>query len=322
MKFQNPFHYVNLNVMANLRKDLSKLSGLIVFEAAARADNFSRAAEELGMTRVSVSRQIADLEGDLGTRLFYRDHRKTRLTQDGRVLETVVKPALNDIAAVMNQIRSSAGDARLTVTTTTAVATYWLMPRMVDFSVLHPDVELNLVVSDRYLDLEAEQIDVAIRYTEEGTAGTDATPLFRERIYPVYSPKYQPRTAMEKPEDLLRENLLSLSGRYKRGARWASWFTQVGLAAPDSKGVAINTYINMLQAALEGQGVGLAGFPLVDQYLADGTLLANPGFPSVERDFFYLINTTGGRPDAEVFCSWVRSEALRTLSEERNKHLG
>lgn len=307
--------------MANLRKDLSKLSGLIVFEAAARADNFSRAADELGMTRVSVSRQIADLETDLGTRLFYRDHRKTRLTHDGKVLETVVKPALHDIAAVMSQIRTSASDKRLTVTVTTAFATYWLMPRMADFNSLHPDVELNLVVSDRYLDLAAEHIDVAIRYTETPPETGTVTPLFRERIYPVYSPKYVPRTRMETPADLLQENLLSLSGRYKRGARWPSWFTQVGLSAPDrSMGVAINTYINMLQAAIEGQGVGLAGFPLVDPYLADGTLLVNPGFPSVERDFFHLIDQTGGRSDAARFCGWVRDHAEKTLAAEANRN--
>jgi DNA-binding transcriptional LysR family regulator len=307
--------------MANLRKDLSKLSGLIVFEAAARSDNFSRAAEELGMTRVSVSRQIADLEADLGTRLFYRDHRKTRLTQDGRVLETVVRPALNDIASVMQQVRTSASDKRLTVTTTTAMATYWLMPRMADFNALHPEVELNLVVSDRYLDLEAEQIDVAIRYTEEVPERGEVTPLFRERIYPVYSPKYRPRTGMAVPEDLLQENLLSLSGRYKRGARWPSWFSQVGLATPGrSMGVAINTYINMLQAALEGQGVGLAGFPLADPYLADGRLLTNPEFPSVERDFFYLIDQTGGRDDAGKFCAWVKEQAEETLKVEANRN--
>lgn len=124
---------------------------------------------------------------------------------------------------------------------------------------------------------------------------------------------------MQTPQDLLQENLLSLSGHYKRGARWPGWFTRAGLPAPDSMGVAINTYINMLQAALEGQGMGLAGFPLVDPCLASGALLANPEFPSVEREFFYLINRTAGRSDGEKFSAWVRKEAELTLRGEENR---
>lgn len=296
--------------MANLRKTLNKIPHLITFEAACRNDNFTRAAEELGVTRVSVSRQIAELEETLGTKLFYRDHRKVSLTQSGRALETELSPALHQIASALKSVASRASDKRLTVTTTSAFATYWLMPRLVDFSNHHPNIELNLVVSDRKLDLVSENVDVAIRYSKRPPKWENVTPLLRERVFPVYSPRYNPRTDLASPEDLLKENLLYLSGIYRPGARWPNWFRKCNVPPPsEANGVVLNTYINMLQAAIAGQGIALAGNPLVDPYLEDGSLRKLDGFPEIERDFFYLIDATEGNEDARIFCSWIKKQS-------------
>lgn len=320
VKFQNLAQSVNHSVMANLRKTLTKLPHLITFEAACRHANFTRAAEELGVTRVSVSRQIAELEETLGTKLFYRDHRKVTLTQTGRALETEVSPALHQIASALQNVAVRAGNSRLTVTTTSAFATYWLMPRLVDFSNLHPEIELNLVVTDRKLDLQAESVDVAIRYSKTLPGWERVTPLLQERVFPVVSPRYQARTGLACPEDLLGENLLHLSGIYRPGARWPNWFRNCRIAPPpESSGVVLNTYINMLQAAIAGHGIALAGNPLVDPYLQDGSLYKLDGFPEIERDYFYLINATDDRDDARVFCDWVQDQAqdvVRGLPQE------
>ncbi|MCA0955849.1 LysR substrate-binding domain-containing protein [Mameliella sediminis] len=296
--------------MGNLRNTLTRLPHLITFEAASRKGNFTRAAEELGVTRVSVSRQIGELEETLGTPLFHREHRKVTLTQAGRALAAEVSPALNQIASALQSVAARAGDNRLTVTTTSAFATYWLMPRLVGFSNLHPEIELNLVVSDRKLDLETEGVDVAIRYSAEPPAFRKVTPLLRERVFPVVSPKYRARTALQHPKDLLNETLLHLSGIYRPGARWPNWFRKNDLTPPsEASGVVMNTYINMLQAAIAGHGVALAGNPLVDPYLADGSLRRLDGFREIERDHFYLIDTTDDRRDAAVFCAWLTDQA-------------
>ena len=253
VKFQNTDHYVNYSVMASLRKTLAKVSHLIAFEAACRNANFTRAAEELGVTRVSVSRQIAELEEALGSKLFHRDHRKVSLTQAGRALETEVCPALHQIAGALQSVAATAGEARLTITTTSAFATYWLMPRLVDFSNLYPDIDLNLMVSDRMLDLDAEGVDIAIRYDTRPPPWKKVTRLLQERIFPVVSPTYQPRTDLRSPADLRNEHLIHLSGIYRPGARWPNWFRLNNLAPPpESSGVVMNTYINMLQAAHRG----------------------------------------------------------------------
>ncbi len=302
--------------MANLRRRLANLPALVIFEAASRADNFSRAAEELGITRVSVSRQIADLEDWLGTKLFHRGHRSVTLTEAGLLLRSSVGPALTGIAETMGQIKRDAGDRRLSVTTTTAFSTYWLMPRLADFGARYPDVELNLIVSDRYLDLQAERVDIAIRYSLANPAEAGTQRLFREYLYPVFSPSYRRRSPLKQASDLLQEQLLHLSGSYRPEARWPHWFTAMGLAAPqESAGVVMNTYITMLQAAIEGQGIALAGSPLINRYLDEGSLQTIPGIEPLTRDYFYLIDRTQGRPDGRLFSAWITEQAA--LTKER-----
>jgi LysR family glycine cleavage system transcriptional activator len=294
--------------MANLRKDVHLLRNLVTFQAASRAENFTKAAADLGVSRVAVSRQIAELEHALGQKLFARNHRTVALTRDGETFANGINPAMDAIAATLARHRADASDARLSVTVTSAFATYWLMPRLIDFGARHPDIEVNLVVSDRYIDIDAEGIDVAVRYSPEAQTGAGWVPLMQEAIFPVYSPRYVARTALETEADLLQERLLFLAGRYRAEARWEYWFSDRGLSPPEERlGVLVNTYINMLQAAIEGQGIALAGHPLVDAFLADGSLKTIAGIPALQRDFYNLYR----RPDhahAKVFGNWIEAQ--------------
>ncbi len=292
--------------MGNLRRDLSSFSALVVFETAARVDNFTRAAEELGITRVSVSRQIAALEQELGVKLFLRAHRRTHLTQEGRELANIVGPNLTALAEGKRRIRSRAESQRTTVTTTTAFATYWLLPRLGDFRSAHPDVDLNLIVSDRYLDLDGDNIDLAIRYGEVLPKGVEVHRLFQEWLFPAFSPSYRATSALETPADFLDERLLHLSGLYKPIAKWPHWFHLHGLPPPDeSNGIVVDAYITMIQAAIEGQGIALCGYPLVNAHLAKGTLLRPKSIAPVEREFFFLLNARPKKPSAAAFADWI-----------------
>ena len=290
-----------------LRKDAHLLRHLATFEVACRLMNFSRVAEQMGVSRVAVSRQIAELEDQLGHKLFLRSHRRLSLTSAGRTLSEGVGQALGMIADTLQRLRGETSGRRLSVTTTTAFATHWLMPRLADFGLRHPDVDIDLIVSETYLDLAAEEIDVAIRYAPSRPAYETSLPLTREWIFPVFSPAYVRRTPMLGPEDLAHERLLLLRGNYRPEAGWAHWFRQFGLAMEsDSSGIVVNTYSNMLQAALHGQGVALAGTPLVDQFLADGSLIKLDVIPPYERDIYYLVNRSAHRPSASLFCDWLR----------------
>jgi hypothetical protein len=119
----------------------------------------------------------------------------------------------------------------------------------------------------------------ALTDTSSAETASSATISLRERIFPVFGTKYKPRTALTSARDLLSERLLHLSGIYPAEARWAHnhWFQLQGLPVPEERsGTHVNTYLNMLQAAVEGQGIALAGPPLVDDLLASGTLIQMP----------------------------------------------
>ena len=295
--------------MGNFRRQLASMNRLVTFEAASRTANFSRAAEDLGITRISVSRQIAELEAMLGVTLFHRNHRSVSLTEAGKHLESTVSPALSAIAETLSSIQEQGTSRRVSITTTTAFATYWLMPRLADFGARFPEIELNLVVSDRYLDLSAEGIDVAVRYTDQIPEGRRVAELFRERIFPVFSPNYPARGRMQEPRDLLDEVLISLAGPYRPEARWPHWFQLMGVENADpASSVTMNTYITMLQAAIEGQGVALAGSPLVDSYLRDRTLVTLPQIHAIDRERYFLIEEPGATPDASCLFDWITAQ--------------
>lgn len=294
--------------MAKLRQYSHLLRNIVTFETASRSENFTKAADELGVTRVAVSRQIADLETAIGHKLFVRNHRSVALTGAGKAFAELVNPALHRIGEAFERQRREQISDRLSVTVTSAFATYWLMPKLIDFSARYPDIEVNLVVSDRYLNIEAEQIDVAIRYSPEPPTGDLWQPLIRESIFPVFSGDYAARTTLSKAEDLQHERLLYLSGRYRAEARWEHWFSTQGLTAPEERtGVQVNTYNNMLQAAIQGQGIALAGHPLVDAFLENGSLRVLQGIEPLVRDFYYLY-CAPERKDASLFCDWLKCQ--------------
>ncbi len=269
------------------------------------SENFTAAARELGVSRVAVSRQIAELEQALGTRLFIRNHRNVTLTRSGEVFSRTVNPALQAISDAMIQQRASTSKMRVTITVTSAFATYWLMPRLVDFGAKHPDIEVNLVASDRNLDLASEGIDVAVRYSPTKPEGPGWEPIMQEEIFPVFSPGYEARTELRSVTDLLQERLLYLSGTYRPQAGWPYWFRHHGLSPPEARaGIQMNTYINMLQAAIEGQGIALAGHPLVDSFLETRTLRRMKDLAPLKRDWYFLF-VSEESDSARVFRDWI-----------------
>ena len=294
--------------MATLRQDVHLLRNMVTFQAASRAENFTKAAAELGISRVAVSRQIAELEHALGQKLFSRNHRIVALTRNGEAFAKGINPALDAITQALARQRADASDTRLSVTVTSAFATYWLMPRLIDFGARHPDIEVNLVVSDRYIDIRSEGIDVAVRYSPDVPDDIGWSPLIQETIFPVYSPRYAANTSLETETDLRQERLLFLSGRYRSEARWENWFSERGQTPPEERsGVFVNTYINMLQAAIEGQGIALAGYPLVDTFLADGSLKKIDAIPPLQRDFYYLYRRPNHK-HAQTFGTWIEAQ--------------
>src|SRR5919201_5621523 len=164
----------NRNVMPSL--DL--LQG---FEAAARHLSFTKAGEELFLTQSAVSRQIKELEEQLGVALFHRRHRALALTEAGQQFYAAAAQVLTTMRQATSRLKASTGRKPLSVTTTSSFAALWLIPRLAGFTRTHPGIDVRITAETRVQDLERDGLDVAIRHGPATLAGTNEVRLFGER---------------------------------------------------------------------------------------------------------------------------------------------
>lgn len=299
--------------MAGLRGKLPPAHSLVVFEAAARHLNFTRAAAELNVTQAAVSRQIQVLEDHMGVALFHRLHRALKLTREGQRLHQAVAMGLGHIANTAAEIRRVRREDELTVSSSVTFASYWLMSRVAKFRAMRPDIELRLVASAPVRDLVVAGIDLAIRYGRGRWPGVEAIPLMDNEIFPVCAPSYlkAPRRLRE-PADLLNETLLHLVEFDRNWVTWEAWLHAFGADGPPSaRGVEFDNYLILVQAALDGQGIALGGGRLAEDFLERGALI-RPIEASLrsERGFYLVIprDVPLAEP-ARLFRDWILAEA-------------
>jgi LysR family transcriptional regulator, glycine cleavage system transcriptional activator len=186
-------------------RDLPSLELLKAFEAAARQLSFTRAGNDLFLSQSAVSRQIQQLEAQLGTPLFIRRTRALLLTESGQRYYREVNQALNQLRAAGASLAATP-TGRLATTVT--FASLWLVPNLADFQQQHPDIEVRIAADNVVRDLEGDQLDVAIRYATRQRAGASAIRLFGEYVLPVCSPSLARNSSLRRAEDLNRFVLL------------------------------------------------------------------------------------------------------------------
>ena len=302
--------------MANLRHRLPPLNSLVAFEAVARHLSVTRAGEELGVSREAVSRQIHNLEEHLGTQLFLRVHRAVELTDAGRQLQQSVSDGLGTIARTAAELEQASRAARVTAAATIAIATYWLTPRLPRFREHHPETEIHVRVSDIPLDMAAEGIDLGLRYGDGRWTGLEATMLFETETFPICTPAYLAEHGpIATPADLVRHTLLNLDGPTHLGENW-SWMLD-GLGVRPEKPpriVGFDSYANVIQATLEGQGIALGFTRIIDGLLRRGQIIRPIGHALLKKGHaVWLVMPQGVRltPAAEAFRDWLLGETAR-----------
>ncbi len=300
-----------------LRKTLPPTNSLVVFEAAARHMNFTRAASELSVTQSAVSRQIQLLEEHLGTALFQRQSRGLQLTTAGERLHRAVSMGLEHIANVAADIRRQRSPGELTVATSVTFASYWLMARMAKFRAAHPDVELRLLASSPVYDLTAAGIDLAVRFGAGEWPGVDAIRLFDDEIWPVCAPQYlKGRPEISTAQDLTGQTLLHLSKFDRNWVTWDTFLREMNVtAAPTERGLVFDNYMVLIQSTLRGEGIALCGRRLAEDFIAHGELV-RPIDASLNSDRgFYLVKPreTPLSPAAKLFHDWLLEEARRPV---------
>lgn len=302
--------------MRNLRTRLPPVNALVAFEAAARHLSFTRAGAELGVSREAVSRHIRMLEAHVGAQLFTRVHRAVELTAEGARFVAVVRRCLDEIARASETLERGEQGPRVSVTATVAIASFWLTPRLPRFRAAHPDVELTVAVSDRPRDMIAEGIDVGLRYGDGRWPGLEARELFRTETYPVCAPRY----LMEAPplkcaEDLERHVLLNLTGPNNAHEDWRWWLEGRGLGHTGRRMLVFDNYANVIQAALEGQGVALGFSGIIATLMRQGQLV-RPIPDSLSRGLAVHVVVPQGvahSATAVAFRDWVIAEAAGTV---------
>lgn len=288
--------------MAMRRALLPDMGLLQTFEAAARHGNFSRAAEELSLTQSAISRQVRDLEDQLGVTLFERIRKRVVLSDAGRELLPEVRQLLAGGERLMlGARRTGARRVQLRVASLPTFGARWLVPRLGDFTTAHPGIDLTVEARDRPFDFGAEPVDLAIHYGQPVWPGGVATFLCSERVMPVASPGLAARFG----QDLTRAPLLHLTGR---AGLWQEWFNRHGQQAEDPfRGLRFDHFSMIIAATEASLGVGLLPLYLIEQELAQGRLvqLAPRGMPTEQNYYIVVPEGQQANPAAAAFVEWI-----------------
>src|SRR5437016_7059743 len=168
---------------------LPPLNALKAFEAAARHESFTRAAEELCVTQGAVSHHVKALESELGVKLFNRERQRLVITEAGREYLSVVRDALDRIAVGTERLVQRQTSGVLTVSTSPDFAAKWLVNRLGRFAEAHPDIDLRVSATIQHVDFAREEVDLAVRHGDGNWPGLDVMRLCSEQLFPVCSPK-------------------------------------------------------------------------------------------------------------------------------------
>ena len=285
---------------------LPPMQALRAFEAAARTQSLTRAAESLHLTHGAISHQIKALERDLGVALVARAGRGIRLTDEGERFATRVRAAFAELAAAVTEMTARANPRQLRVSVVPSFAARWLLPRIGRFLAAHPDVDLDVRANVAYVDFQRDDADLAIRYGYGDWPDLHVEHLLDDEYFPVCSPRLARGRLPKRPEELAKHTLLRSSDE-----PWKPWFEAAGLDWPEaSRGPIFNDSAHMMQAAAEGQGIALARRTLLGSDLHNGVLvrLFDVAMPSAKRFYLVYPARTAGSAKLAIFRHWLARE--------------
>jgi LysR family glycine cleavage system transcriptional activator len=281
------------------------------FAAAARSGNLTRAAQSLHLTVSALSHQIRALEERLGRRLFERGPRGVVLTADGERLLAQVGPHLEALEQALRPFAPRRDDT-LTVTVMPSMASAWLVPRLGGFLAAHPQLELNLLSSERLVDFEREpEIDAALRMGAGRWPGVTAEHLLDETLVPVASPALLRKHGVPTDATLHRWPLLG-----ERGEHWPRWFARHGGHQPARYVAHFDDLESLHRAAVEGMGVALARMVRSRLLIESGQLvvLSERRLPSDYAHYLVYPPRSADHAGLQAFRAWVHQQAQADLA--------
>lgn len=295
-----------------MSQDLPPLNALRAFEAAARLNSVSQAANELNVTHGAVSRQVRSLEEHLGVALFSKEGRGLKLTDAGIRLRDVSAELFNRLRSTCAELQQGQADAPFVLACPGSLLARWFIPRLDRLNRELPELRLQLSASEGELDPRRSGVDATLWFAEPPwPADMQVFELAAERIGPVLSPRYTQFAALHQAAAaaLLGEPLLHTSSRPQA---WPSWAASNGLDSSTLKlGQGFEHLYYLLEAAAAGLGVAIAPQQLVADDLTAGRLVAPWGFVETSARLALWVPIRSRDNRAERLAQWLRKELER-----------
>lgn len=294
-----------------MKRDLPPTATLRTFEVATRHITFTSAAEELFITQSAVSHQLKNLEEIWGLQLFQRG-KTLRLTPAGAALAPLVREFFSKLETTLVDLREQNGRVRLRVSTTYSFALKWLLPRLPDLALLHPEILVTIENTDNAIRFASGDADLAIRFGNGNYPALHSEFMFREQLFPVASPSLLQRFGIPNvPGELLRYPLLTRDGA-DLVPKWDTWFKKVGINTDVLHENVRFADTNMtIEAALLGQGIALARSGHVEKEIREGSLvrLFDVIFPSPVAYYLVCPEGTETHPHILKFRNWLLAQS-------------
>jgi LysR family transcriptional regulator, glycine cleavage system transcriptional activator len=281
------------------------LNGLKAVESVGRLGNLALAADELGVSVGAISQHIIRTERALGRPLFVRDAKGMVPADTSKLFLSKLGGGFRELVAALDTIEDRTQN-RLTISVAPVFASKWLVPRLGRFQERCPDLQILIDATTTVVDLEATDIDLAIRVGKGPWQGVNAERLVDQRIFPVCSPTVGER--LKRPRDLpnvpvIRDRNSSLS--------WSLWLKKYSIAESDlADGPVYSDAALCMDAAIAGQGVMLAWQTLANDALSEGRLVRPFRHVIASGLTYWLVTPSHRRPEykSRRFGAWLKEE--------------
>jgi LysR family transcriptional regulator, glycine cleavage system transcriptional activator len=301
-------------------QNLPPQAAVRVFETAARLENFTAAAQELGMTQAAVSYQVKLLEERLGLSLFQRSGRRVALTEKGREIAPVIIRAFDQMRQGFATLRQDHASV-LTISCTNSFAHLWLAPNIGKFQMRHPGLAVRIQADDAVVDLARDGVDLAIRGGKGEWPDLEAKLLSHNRLAPLCSPDWLAAHGPIADAGALRAvPRLSPDDQW-----WGEWFSSMGVegeAALTLPGIALDSQVMEGRAALAGQGVAIVNLFLWKAEVEAGLLVeAVPSYVR-EQASYWIVYPLHARnaPKVKAFRDWIIAEFAAAIAQDADAY--
>ncbi|MCP5086957.1 MAG: LysR family transcriptional regulator [Rhodobacteraceae bacterium] len=281
--------------------NLPSLNALKAFCALAETGSYAKAGTALNVTHAAVLQQVRSLEKDLEVSLVSRAGRGVELTEDGEALARELDVGFLRLQRGVERVAEAGNLRPVQITTSPAFAVKWLMPKIADFQVRHPDITLLLNPTGQIVDLKHSNLDLAIRYSSADQAHKDMDVLFRVDLGVIATPKFKTQYSINRAADLEKLPWLQELGTNEV----AQWFERRGVVVDRQVAISHMPGNLVLDAVKRGDGITLTARQWVEDELASGEL--DVIWPEEDQGLFHIQLATGAsRRSVRVFRDWLK----------------